>query len=77
MNTCQTSIKPIYYYSVAVAHILGLQDQHEITALVPSELIKSGKSNGQTLISQTRIVDPMETIMHPIGQNILSIYPHF
>ena len=40
MNTCQTSIKPVHYCSVAVAHILGLQDQHEIATLVSSELIK-------------------------------------
>ena len=48
----------MYYFSVAVAHILGLPDKHEITTLVPSELIKVGKLSGQTQISQTRIVDP-------------------
>ena len=31
MKTYQASIKPIYYYSVAVAPILGLSDIGEIT----------------------------------------------
>ena len=57
MNTCQTSVKLIYYCSVAEAHILGQQDQHEITTLFPSELVKGGKSSEQTLISRARIVD--------------------
>ena len=57
MNTSHTSIKTDISYSVAVTHILGQQDRHEITTLIPSELVKGGKSSGQILISQTRIVD--------------------
>ena len=43
MNTCQTSIKTDILFSVAVAHILGLLDQHKITTLVPTELMNVGK----------------------------------
>ena len=35
--------KTIYYCIVAVVHILSLQDKHEITTLVPSELTKREK----------------------------------
>ena len=39
MNKCQTSIKiPICYCSIVEAHILGPTRQHEITAVVLSEL---------------------------------------
>ena len=39
MNTCQMSIKTDVLFSVAVAHILGLSDQHEITTyMVTTEL---------------------------------------
>ena len=39
MNTCQTSIKiPIYYCSIVKALILDPTRQHEITAVVFSEL---------------------------------------
>ena len=31
MNTCQTSINTEILFSVAIAHILGLSDQHKIT----------------------------------------------
>ena len=37
MNTRQTSIKPMYYDCVAVAHILSLQDRHESTPVVSIE----------------------------------------
>ena len=33
----------LYYCSVAVIHILGLSDQHEIPTVVPSEPTKRGK----------------------------------
>ena len=58
MNTCQTSIKsPIYYYSIAEAHILGPTRPHEIPTVIPSELTEVYKLNGQILISQTHSVD--------------------
>ena len=41
MKTCQTNIKrPIYYYSIAEAHILGPTRPHEIPTVIPSELTK-------------------------------------
>ena len=58
MNTWQTSIKiPIYYCSIAEAHMLGPTRQNEITVVVLRELTKVCKSNSRTLISQTRSVD--------------------
>ena len=58
MNTCQTSIKrPIYYCSIADAHILGLTRPHEITTVIPSELTNVYKLDRHTLISQTHSVD--------------------
>ena len=57
MSACQTSIKrPIYYCSTAEAQILGPASPHEITTVIPSELIKVYKLNRQTLISQTHSV---------------------
>ena len=67
--------KPVNYCSVAVAHILGLPDQHEITTLVPSKLTKRGKSSEQALISQTRIVDPNYGNNHIASYWL--VYPHF
>ena len=43
MNTCQTSIKPVYCYNVAVDHVLSLPDKHESTTVVPTELNKGEK----------------------------------
>ena len=41
MNTWQTSIKiPIYYCSIAEAHMLGPTRQNEITVVVLRELTK-------------------------------------
>ena len=40
MNTYQTSIKPVYYYSVTIDHILSISDKHERTTVVPTELKK-------------------------------------
>ena len=39
MNT-QTSIKPVCYYKIVVAHILSLQGRHESTTVVHIELTK-------------------------------------
>ena len=50
MNTCQTSIKSSILLKCC-------RSPHLESTLIPSELIKGGKSSGQTLISQTRIVD--------------------
>ena len=58
MNTCQMSIKiPIYYSSIAEAHILGLTRPYKITTVIPSELTNVYKLNRQTLISRTHSVD--------------------
>ena len=46
--------------------------------LVPSELIKGAKvKRANTGLPNTYRRSTTETIMHPIGQNILLIYPHF
>ena len=57
MNTCQTNIKTDILSQCCRSPHLGSTRQHEITTLVPNELIKGGKSSGQTLVSQTRIVN--------------------
>ena len=79
MNTCQTSIKPVYYYSVAEAHILGLPDKHEITTVVPSELTKrvKVKRTDAGLPKMYRRPKLLKLSQHPLGQNSLLIYPHF
>ena len=45
MNTRHRLIyKPVYYYRVAVAHMLSLQDRHASITVVPIELSKRGSS---------------------------------
>ena len=56
MNTCQTSIKPVYYYSVAVAHILSLPDKHESITLCSRRTKQRGESQVDELASQIRII---------------------
>ena len=53
--------------------------QYEITTSVPlRNWQKWGRSSGQTIISRTPYSrSTTETVIHPIGQNILLIYPHF
>ena len=67
------------FYSFAEAHILGLPDKHEITPVVPSELIKRGKvKRTNTGLPDTyRRSKLLKLLRHPIGQNSLLIYPHF
>ena len=72
MNTCQTSIK------TAVAHILGLSGKHGITRF------GSQRTDQGWEVKRTNIDVPKpyrrsttETIINPIGQNILLIYPRF
>ena len=44
MNTCHGEhIKPVYDDNVAVAHVSSLQDRHESTKVVSSELNKRGE----------------------------------
>ena len=45
-------------YIIMVPSSPSLVKVRDTTVGVPSELIEGGKSSGQTLISQTRIVDP-------------------
>ena len=71
--------KPIYFYCVTVAHILSLQDKHEITILLPSEIIKRWEvKRTNTDLPNTYHRSTTDTIMHTFGHNILKIiYPHF
>ena len=58
MNTCQTSINTdILLKCCRRPHLRSIGQTRDHHILVPSELIKGGESSGQTLISQTRIVD--------------------
>ena len=76
MNTCQTSIKPIYYCSVVVAHILGPHDKHEITTLVSSELTKRGKvTRTNTDLSNTYRRSKLKKLSCILLVRI--VYPHF
>ena len=78
MNTCQTSIKPIYYCSVAVVHILDLTGKHEITTFGSQQTDQGwGVKPTNTDLPNTYRRSTTETIMHPIGQNVLLIHPHF
>ena len=71
MNTCQTSIKADILFNVAVAHILGLSDQHKITTFGSHRTDLSGGSGRQTKdLRNTYSRSTAETIMNPIGQNI-------
>ena len=43
VNTCHRRMhKSVYYYCVAVAHILSIQGTHKSTKVVPNELNKGG-----------------------------------
>ena len=64
MNTCQTSIKTDIFFSVAVAHILGLSNRHKITTLVPSGLTLVGDRQTKQRISQIRIVDRLLKLLN-------------
>ena len=53
-KTCQTSIKPVYYYSIALVHFLSLQDRHESATVVHIKMTKRGPSSRVTLASRIR-----------------------
>ena len=80
MDTCQTSIKyRCIDYSVAEDPILSTTDKHETTTWFASRTDLSGnvmKANDD-LPNTYNIRSTTKTIMHPIGQNIPVIYPHF
>ena len=69
---------PIYYFSVALAHILGLSDNNEITTWFTYRTDRGwGVKQTNTDLPNTYRRSTTETIMHPIGQKILLMYPHF
>ena len=70
--------RPIYGCSVAEAPILVYQPNTRPPQLVPSELANMGKvKRTNNDLPNTYSRSTTETIMHPVGQNILLIHPHF
>ena len=79
MDTYQTSIKGRYInHSVTEEPILSTTDKHETTIWFASRTDLSGKvMHTNDDLPNTYSGSTTETIMHPVGQNIPVIYPHF
>ena len=78
MNTCQTSIKTDIFIIVLLkppSWSIRQSRDHQNGSLRTDQSREGQRTNND--LPNTYSKSTTETIMHPIGQNIPLIYPHF